>query len=41
MAPDIIFLGEYIYQISSHFNQIHGLRDLEIFSASEYLRART
>ena len=30
MAPDIIFSGEYIYQISSHFNQMHGLRDLEI-----------
>ena len=41
MAPDIIFSEKYISQISSHFNQIHGLRDLEIFSASEYLRART
>ena len=30
MAPDIIFSGEDIYQISSHFNQIYGLRDLEI-----------
>ena len=30
MAPDIIFSGENIYQISSHFNQIHGLMDLEI-----------
>ena len=30
MAPDIIFSGEDIYQISSHFSQIHGLRDLEI-----------
>ena len=30
MAPDIIFSGENIYQISSQFNQIHGLRDLKI-----------
>ena len=30
MAPDIIFSGEDIYQISSHFNQIHGRRELEI-----------
>ena len=30
MAPDIIFSEKDIYQISSHFNQIHGLRDLEI-----------
>ena len=30
MAPDIIFSWEDMYQISSHFNQKHGLRDLEI-----------
>ena len=30
MAPDIIFSEKDIGQISSHFNQIHGLRDLEI-----------
>ena len=30
MAPDIIFSGDEIYQIPSHFNQIHGLRELEI-----------
>ena len=30
MAPDIIFSGENIYQISSYFNQKHGLRVLEI-----------
>ena len=30
MAPDIIFSGDEIYQISSRFNQIHGLRELEI-----------
>ena len=30
MAPDIIFSEKYISQISSYFNQIHGLRDLEI-----------
>ena len=30
MAPDIIFSGDEIYQISSHFNQKHGLRELEI-----------
>ena len=29
MVPDIIFSGAEIYQISSHFNQIHGLRELE------------
>ena len=29
MAPDIIFSEKDICQIS-HFNQIHGLRDLEI-----------
>ena len=40
MAPDIIFSEKYISQISSHFNQIHGLRDLEIL-VPEYLRART
>ena len=40
MAPDIIFSGDETYQISSHFNQKHGLRELNIFSASEYLRAR-
>ena len=30
MAPDIVFSGEDMYQISSHFNQIHGLRVMEI-----------
>ena len=30
MAPDIIFSEKDICQISSYFNQIHGLRDLEI-----------
>ena len=30
MAPDIIFSGEDIYQISSHFSQMHGLMDLQI-----------
>ena len=30
MAPDIIFSEKDICQISSHLNQIHGLRDLEI-----------
>ena len=30
MAPDIIFSEDDIYLISSHFNQIHGLRELEI-----------
>ena len=30
MAPDIIISEKDICQISSHFNQIHGLRDLEI-----------
>ena len=29
MAPDIIFSEKDICQISSHFNQIHGLRDLD------------
>ena len=30
MAPDIIFSGEDIYQISSHFNQKTCLRELDI-----------
>ena len=30
MAPDIIFSEKDICQISPHFNQIHGLRDLQI-----------
>ena len=30
MAPDIIFSEKDIRQISSHLNQIHGLRELEI-----------
>ena len=30
MAPDIIFSREDICQISPHFNQIQGLRELEI-----------
>ena len=30
MAPDIIFSEKDICQISSQFNQIHGLRELEI-----------
>ena len=30
MAPDIIVSEKDIYLISSHFNQIHGRRELEI-----------
>ena len=30
IAPDIIFSGDEIYLISSHFNQKHGLRELEM-----------
>ena len=30
MAPDIIFSGDEISQISPHFNQKHGLREQEI-----------
>ena len=30
IAPDIIFFGDEIYLISSHFIRKHGLSELEI-----------